>query len=36
MEVTFSDPVTDTGSAIKVWSLKRTKNTDRSTSTNAK
>lgn len=26
MQVTFSDPVTDTGSAIKVWSLKRTKN----------
>jgi len=26
IRVTFSDPVTDTRSAIKVWSLKRTKN----------
>jgi sugar lactone lactonase YvrE len=26
MRVAFSDPVTDTGSAIKIWSLKRTKN----------
>ena len=26
MSVTFSDPLTDTKSAIKVWSLKRTKN----------
>lgn len=26
LEVTFSDPVAETGSAIKVWSLKRTKN----------
>ena len=26
MSVTFSDPVTDTKSAMKVWSLKRTKN----------
>jgi hypothetical protein len=26
MRVTFSDPITDTKSAMKVWSLKRTKN----------
>jgi hypothetical protein len=26
MSVTFSDPITDTKSAMKVWSLKRTKN----------
>jgi hypothetical protein len=26
MSVTFSDPITDTTSSIKVWSLKRTKN----------
>jgi DNA-binding beta-propeller fold protein YncE len=26
MNVTFSDPITDTTSSIKVWSLKRTKN----------
>lgn len=26
MSVTFSDPITDTKSSIKVWSLKRTKN----------
>jgi hypothetical protein len=26
MTVTFSDPIIDTKSAIKVWSLKRTKN----------
>ena len=26
MRVTFSDPVTDTQSSIKVWTLKRTKN----------